>query len=153
MDLYIDTEFNGFGGELISMAIVDENFNYFYEIVGGNWVFNPDPWVQKNVIPYLQSGGFRKDILSEKDFKAKLDNFLSKYHRFNLVADWPDDIKYFCDAVVTGPGQVMDITSFSVEVLRELNGDSKIPHNAFWDAIGNVEMALNKKYEDRYEEL
>lgn len=34
MKLFLDCEFNGFGGELISMALVDENERYFYEVGG-----------------------------------------------------------------------------------------------------------------------
>ena len=33
MKLFLDCEFNGFGGELISMALVDENERYFYEVL------------------------------------------------------------------------------------------------------------------------
>ena len=40
MKLFLDCEFNGFGGELISMALVDENERYFYEVRGGSGNLN-----------------------------------------------------------------------------------------------------------------
>ncbi len=33
MNLFLDCEFNGFGGELISMALVDEHGLFFYEVL------------------------------------------------------------------------------------------------------------------------
>jgi hypothetical protein len=50
MKLFLDCEFNGFGGELISMALVDENERYFYEVLP---CINLTSWVLNNVIPIL----------------------------------------------------------------------------------------------------
>lgn len=50
MKLFLDCEFNGFGGELISMALVDEQGKYFYEVLPCP---QPIPWVQENVMPKL----------------------------------------------------------------------------------------------------
>ena len=52
MSLYLDTEFNGFGGELVSMGIATgASGNHFYEVLP-----HPDkwhPWVAENVVPIL----------------------------------------------------------------------------------------------------
>ena len=52
MKLFLDCEFNGFGGELISMALVDENERYFYEVLP---CINPTAWVLDNVIKKYSS--------------------------------------------------------------------------------------------------
>jgi hypothetical protein len=50
MNLFLDCEFNGFGGELISMALVDGDGNYFYEVLP---CLEPINWVKENVLPML----------------------------------------------------------------------------------------------------
>ena len=151
MDLYIDTEFNGFGGQLISMAIVDTDYEYFYEVIGGEWIYHPDDWVKKNVFPFINlRDNSTKIMLNKKTFQQKLQEFLTqnKYaNGFNLIGDWPDDIRHFCDMLITGPGEMINIPSFSIEVVRELNSDSKVPHNAYYDAVANME--LDQKFKGR----
>lgn len=130
INLYIDCEFNGFGGELISMAIIDDAGNEFYEVTSIKGKY--DDWVEKNVIPHLN-----KDAIPYTLFQKKLEYFLRNYSidGFRLIADWPDDIKYFCEAVITGPGYMMAIPSFRADINRNLSSQkSVIPHNALEDA-------------------
>ena len=47
---YLDCEFNGYKGDLISLALVIDDNNYFYEVLGCP---NPVPWVAENVMPIL----------------------------------------------------------------------------------------------------
>ena len=79
MKLFLDCEFNGFGGELISMALVDENEKYFYEVLP---CMNPTSWVFNNVIPILN-----KQAIDLKEFKKNLFNFLNHYETIHIVAD------------------------------------------------------------------
>src|SRR3546814_5579366 len=54
MRYFLDTEYNGFGGELISLALVPEHGDQEYYAV----LPLPDeihPWVERNVVPYLGS--------------------------------------------------------------------------------------------------
>jgi len=131
--IYIDCEFNGFGGELISMALVDERGNEFYEVLSiGDDAEDYDDWVLENVVPILG-----KDPISPNEFQQKLEYFLAQYglDGFTIVADWPDDIKYFCEAVITGPGYMMGIPGFTAILDRNTtSAASKIPHNALEDA-------------------
>jgi len=129
--LYIDCEFNGFGGELISMALVDNRGNQFYEVM--NIEDDYDDWVLAHVVPILG-----KDAVTPQDFQKKLEKFLVNYSLggFTLIADWPDDIKYFCEALITSPGRMMAIPGFTAVLDRSIgSGASKIPHNALADAI------------------
>ena len=51
MRYFLDTEFNGFGGALLSLALVPEDGQEFYVTLEcDDPVF---PWVERNVMPYL----------------------------------------------------------------------------------------------------
>jgi len=78
-ELFIDTEFNGFNGGLLSMAIVDHNGHEFYECVEYDAPLTD--WVAQNVI-------LDNEPLSLDEFKTKLEYYLSTYSDgFNLIAD------------------------------------------------------------------
>ena len=55
-----------------------------------------------------------------------------------IIADWPDDIAYFCKAIVTGPGQMVNIRFLRFELHRVDAYPTTLPgavqHNALWDA-------------------
>ncbi len=129
MNIFIDCEFNGFGGELISMALVDENGREFYEVLPLPLLDHIDDWVLRNVIPVLDKQPIPKNL-----FKQKLEGFLAPYHDFKLIADWPDDIRYFMEQIIVGPGIMMNISSFECAVYRWLDYVSDVPHNALEDA-------------------
>jgi len=129
MNIYIDTEFNGFNGKLISMALVAETGEEFYEVLACR---SPVPWVKDNVIPILN-----KKPITYKKFQEKLNKFLRQFWEITIIADWPEDIKLFCNALITGPGIRMElhtpILTFRVDS-RLSCFSSKIPHNALSDA-------------------
>ena len=77
-NLYIDTEFNEFGGELISMALVTGTGFEFYEVLECP---NPGPWVKENVIPILG-----KEPVSKEVFQDKLFNFLMHFEEITIIA-------------------------------------------------------------------
>jgi len=103
MNIFLDTEFNGFGGELLSTGMVADDGKRFYEYVTpGLDVCN---WVEKNVVPVLPYQGdplFEKEPSTLPKIKAELEKYLNQYRQVTIVADWLEDIKYFCDLVLTG---------------------------------------------------
>lgn len=132
MQFFIDTEFNGWGGQLISLALVpiDITHDDFYE----EFLISEDiePWVKDNVMPYLT-----KQPRTRHEVQNLLATYLSKFKSVEIIADWPDDIKYFCDLMVTGPGEVMCFghNKFSTQVLFNLSiTESETLHNALSDA-------------------
>lgn len=127
MKLYIDSEWNSFGGELISMALVDEEGFNFYEVLGCD---NPDPWVAEYVIPILD-----KEPISKIEFQIRLQDFLNQYESVHIIADWPEDLMWFCKMLITGPGTRLATPPLSMEVLR-VDSVSLRPHNALSDAFG-----------------
>src|SRR5579872_3159209 len=94
--IFIDCEYNDFRGELISIALVAETGDAFYEVVPCP---QPSPWVAQHVMPILQQAPI--DYLS---MQLKLRLWLMNFPSVHLIADWPEDIKHFCDALITGPG-------------------------------------------------
>jgi hypothetical protein len=140
MNIYIDCEYNGFGGNLISMALVSVDGQEFYEVLK---CAKPVEWVAVNVMPILN-----KEPVSTSLFQHKLQNFLMQYNNVHIIADWPEDISHFCSALLTGPGTRLNTPLLTMEVRRDLHGDSRLPHNALEDARGIAEAALTKEYND-----
>jgi hypothetical protein len=135
MRLWIDTEFNEFKGGLISLGLVDESGRIFYEVLHCG---NPGPWVAANVIPRL--GQAPIPLL---ELQGRLWRFLGRYDSIHVIADWPEDIKHFCDALILGPGQRIDTPPLTMEVRRDLDSSkSAVPHNALYDALAIRSMAL-----------
>lgn len=131
MNLYLDTEFNGFGGDLISMALVTQwPHIFFYEVLKYDHL-KIDPWVAKNVIPVLE-----KEPVDMDDFQWNLRKFLASFSNIpiNIVADWPEDIAHFCKALITGPGFRIPTPPITFEI-KNIDYKSEVPHNAAYDAL------------------
>ena len=134
--IFIDSEFNDYKGELISMALIDINGNEFYESLGCS---NPSPWVAENVMPVIG-----KKTIDKENFQDLLSDYLNQYNEIHIVADWPEDIKHFCDALITGPGQRIDTPELTMEIRRDLDCTSRIPHNALEDVRSIRNLYLSK---------
>jgi hypothetical protein len=138
MNLFIDCEFNEFGGELISLALVASNGSQWYEVLP---CLKPEAWVLQNVIPVLG-----KKSISREYFHQSLQYFLSEFDKIHVIADWPEDIKYFCDALIPLAGHRIDTPPLTMEILRDINSSKSItPHNALADA-----QAIKLEYETIY---
>lgn len=127
MRLWIDTEFNSYKGELISMALVDEVGREWYEVLE---CAKPDPWVARNVMPKLN-----REPITLAALQQSLEAFLRPYEVAHVIADWPEDIQHFCETLITGPGMRIDTPLLTLEIRRDLDADkSLIPHQALADA-------------------
>jgi hypothetical protein len=147
MRYFLDTEFNGFGGELISIALVPEYGDQeFYAVVP--LAEEPHPWVARHVIPYLAAvpPGMSAEPISRGEVARELALFLHHDDAPLIVADWPDDIAYFCKLLMTGPGQIVAVGN--LRFLFMSNGgistaeNSRVPHNALHDARALREHVL-----------
>ena len=140
MKYYLDCEFNGFGGHLMTMGIAAEDGRNLYLIYNTR---STDPWVQKNVGPLIYDVPIKPhvDIIGNANANgpAHIAAFMNQDYDINIITDWPDDIKYFCQSIITGPGQMAALPSFSMHVVRvdayptTLKG--AVQHNAMWDAL------------------
>jgi hypothetical protein len=128
--LFLDTEFNGFGGDLISMALVpeDDSFREFYKELNVRGQLHP--WVKENVIPHLVLAPS-----THNEFQQALAQYLWEAGDCIIIADWPDDIKHFCDSLITGPGMMLSLLhNISFELDFGIEYQSAVPHNALHDA-------------------
>jgi len=133
--LWLDAEWNDFKGTLISMALIDEDGNQWYE---ERPIYNPSPWVLANVVPHLLNRPVLREVMQNS-----LSAFLAKYDKVHIIADWPEDIERFCELLIIGPGLRIDTPPIVMEIRRDINSDaSKIPHNALSDAIAIKEAYL-----------
>jgi hypothetical protein len=127
MRLFIDCEFNEFKGELISMAVVSEDGREWYEVLPCD---KPGEWVAQHVIPVLG-----KPAVTLIQMQHSLHSWLAQFDSIHVIADWPEDIKHFCDALIIGPGMRINTPPLTMEVFR-IDAPSKVPHNALYDARG-----------------
>jgi hypothetical protein len=130
MNLYIDCEFNSFGGHLISLALVpaDRDVPSFYEVINlGDHAIHP--WVAEHVMPKLE-----KPAVSQAAFRSWLQHYLDKFDAIHVIADWPEDIAWLCRMMITGPGQRIRYPAKFTMECRPVNTVSTNPHNALADA-------------------
>lgn len=135
MRYFLDTEFNGFGGDLISLALVGEDYRELYVATACR---HPVEWVAKNVMPIVRCHGAEPIDINPWEFGQEIAAFLDDDPRPVIVADWPDDIRYFCAALIVGPGEMVNIpgpVQFQVHRVESYpNTFGAIQHNALWDA-------------------
>lgn len=132
MRYFLDTEFNGFGGELISIALVpeDDTLPFFYEAIGCD---APIEWVASNVLPVLQTKPLARDEVAKR-----FADYLEDDEAPTLIADWPEDIAHAARLLVIGPGRMKPVRSLRFELVDpDIIGPGKesvTPHNALADA-------------------
>ena len=135
MKYFLDTEFNGMGGDLISLALVADNGRELYLAKPCQ---NPIPWVADNVMPVVHCVG-ASPIMDNPDLMGHaIAMFLQGDPAPSIWVDWPDDIVYFCKALIVGPGTMVNIPSLTFEMRRVDSYPTDLPgaiqHNALWDA-------------------
>jgi hypothetical protein len=135
---FLDTEFNGWGGALLSLALVPDDGEDLYLTL--DWDGALEPWVERHVIPYLDSvpDSFMSPRMSRADAARTISHYLAGDPQPLIVADWPEDIAQFNMLLLTGPGQMVEVPALTFRFL-ELSGfstaaNSKVPHNALHDA-------------------
>lgn len=137
--LYLDTEFDGFGGDLISLALYNPNGESFYEVKRGI-IMNPshsmasgiakklDPWVVEHVIPVLG-----KAPIGWRAFEETLKAYLLRHSGVRIVADWPEDFIHLFRYLYGEKGWQLEFEC-TAELVMSGPLHSAIPHNALEDA-------------------
>lgn len=138
MRYFLDTEFNGFNGALLSIALVPEEGEEFYAVLEcGDPI---EPWVGRHVLPYLDTvpPGLRQRALSRAGAAASLQHYLQVDDDPLIVADWPEDIAHFSMLLLTGPGTMIPVPPLRLQLLPlpgfSTAANSAVPHNALHDA-------------------
>ena len=138
MRYFLDTEYNGWGGALLSLALVPDEGEELYLTL--DWTGELEPWVERNVLPYLDMvpESLVSPRLKRADAARAVAHYLAGDDEPLIVADWPEDIALFNALLVTGPGVMAEVPPLTFRFV-ELSGfstaaNSKVPHNALHDA-------------------
>lgn len=138
MRYFLDTEYNGAGGALLSLALVPDDGDELYLTLQSQ-----DPaldWVERHVVPYLDSVPERLSCprLARADAAHALERYLSNDEEPLIFADWPEDIAQFCNLMITGPGDMVELRHLTFRLVPMSNfstaANSRVPHNALYDA-------------------
>jgi hypothetical protein len=147
MRYYIDCEFDGHNGPLLSIAVVRSDLAEIYIRVLND---ASDPWVIDNVLSVM---GMHKSqnvqCLPEVAIGSYLRGFIAEDDNPVIIADSPVDIGRFCRAISTGTSGQWSSVNHSLMKFEVHNVDcyptvlkGAVQHNAWWDA-----MALRAKLE------
>lgn len=152
MRYFIDCEFDGYRGPLISMAMIREDGRSLYFVIAGAEDEAKDPWVITNVLPIIRDTPEAPYVFAWDRAGAYIAAFMDGDEAPHIVADWPDDLRHFCDLVVPGPGVMAPLIGFSCEVKRidaypttldqTHTGPVSVQHNAWWDALALRQKVL-----------
>ena len=138
MRYFLDTEYNGWGGALLSLALVPDDGEELYLTL--DWSGPLDEWVVRNVVPYLDSvsENLMSPRMSRIDAARTIAHYLAGDPDPLIIADWPEDIALLAALLVTGPGVMAEVPRLKFELMA-LSGfstaaNSRVPHNALHDA-------------------
>ncbi|MBA3577372.1 MAG: hypothetical protein H0W39_07170 [Sphingomonas sp.] len=138
MRYFLDTEYNGIGGALLSLALVpDDGEELYLTFKTGDTIVE---WVERHVVPYLDTvpDPLVCPRLDRLDAAEALERYLGGDHDAVIIADWPEDVAQFCNLMITGQGDMVELRNLTFRVLPLANfstaANSKVPHNALHDA-------------------
>jgi hypothetical protein len=145
---FLDTEYNGFGGPLLSLALVPEDGgDEFYVTLACDAPL--DPWVQRHVIPFLDvvPEQLKSPRLPRRAAAEALAHWLAHDSAPEIVADWPEDLAQFAMLLVIAPGQMLSVPPLTLrfEPLGTFStaANSAVPHNALHDARALRDHVMN----------
>lgn len=147
MNLYLDTEFDGHGGPLISLALAAPHGEHWYGIPPRYFGQRCNSeWVEANVIPKLAAMPGTARFSDINTLRASLRGYLTENGGATIWADWPDDFAHLM-RLMSGPSYG---ESFMIPCTMQLivtpDGEPKpeIPHNALSDAIALMQWHQNE---------
>lgn len=138
MRYFLDCEYNGFGGALLSLALVPEDGEELYLVFA---CADPiEPWVERNVLPFIDHvpDGLKLPPTGREQAAQVLAVYLGGDPEPEILADWPTDIELLCGLLTFAPGRMVAIPETRFRLLT-LGGfspaeNSAVPHNALHDA-------------------
>jgi hypothetical protein len=146
---YIDCEFDGHDGPLLSMAMVRGDGRSLHVKVGN--VVVTDPWVLENVMPIMDS--HHADLswtVRRNEVGTPLRGFIGDCQNPVIIADSPVDIGRFCRAISTGEDGQWHSTGYPGMTFIVRNVDcyptalaGAVRHNAWWDAMALRALAAD----------
>lgn len=140
MRMWLDTEFNEYNGQTISIGIVAEDGSEFYEVLEMHET--PTKWVAENVMPLL-----RRAPLKLAELQKSLDLWLSQFDLLQIFVDHiADGYRFFKLLETDQQGGYLDVPGMMIIVVKDLPGSqrhfSDVEHHALSDA-----RALKQRYQ------
>lgn len=160
MRYYLDCEFFGLDGDLISLALVSEK-RWGSPPYGRELYIAFDQaelerearivtlereraWVRENVLPIIDVPGAvatrvgerRSDVLEK--WPQYIASFFAGDQDPDVIADWPSDLEYLSRLLITGPGTMIGIPRITLRLARvdayPTRLEGCVQHNALCDA-------------------
>lgn len=143
MDYWLDTEFNAYGGELITLALLREDNVMLYVGFKDNPIANLDPWVAANVMPIINSGPIPISWKTTAEIQQALLKLFKGDKFITIKTDWPDDVAYLSRLLMTGPGTMIGTPEEIPRIRFDIERVDSYPtmvkpavqHNAAWDVL------------------
>jgi hypothetical protein len=139
MRYFLDCEYNGFGGALLSLALVPEH--------GGEELYlifdcaDPvEPWVERHVMPYIGTvpEALKLPAMGREQSAQAIAMYFGHDFEPEIVADWPSDIELFCGVLSFAPGRMVAVPELRFRLVQTGSfspaENSAVPHNALHDA-------------------
>lgn len=133
MNLYLDSEFDGHAGRLMSLALAAEDGTHWYGIFED---FPFDQWVQENVQPKLYA--MKPTVEGNSDvLRFSLKEYLKAREGCTIWADWPADFEYLMQLMCGSHYGESFMIPCTMQLIVTPDGEPKPehPHNALSDAI------------------
>lgn len=137
---FIDCEFDGHNGPLLSIAIVRDDGDSIHIQTDAE---AKDPWVIANVMPLMtRHKAQRSATVALNEVGSVIREFIGADECPVVVADSPVDIGRFCRALSTGSDGGWASADYPTMVFQVHNVDcyptkldGAVQHNAWWDAM------------------
>lgn len=152
---YIDCEFDGHGGPLLSIALVREDGRSIHIATTAE---ARDPWVAANVMPLMgrHAATLNWSGVTPNDVGTVIRQFIGDVERPVIIADSPVDIGRFCTALTTSPTGGWASAEYPLMTFEVHNVDcypttlpGAVQHNAWWDAMALREKLSPSSQNDR----
>ena len=147
MRYFLDCEYNGFRGAILSLALVPEDGGEdFYLTFGCDDAV--DPWVERHVLPYLAHvpDALKLPSMTREQGAQAIAMYLGSDDEPEILADWPSDIELLCGLLSFAPGQIVAVPEMRFRLLSlgsfSPAENSAVPHNALHDARAFKEHVL-----------
>ena len=140
MRYYVDCEFDGHNGPLLSLAMVREDGESIHIRVD---IEPMDMWVRQNVLPLMgkHEADYSRSIYPN-EVGGSIRWFIGADKLPVIVTDSPVDVGRFCRALSTGPDGEWASADYPRMTFEVHNVDcyptsleGAVQHNAWWDAM------------------
>jgi len=148
MRYFLDCEYNGFGGALLSLALVPEDGSeelyLTFDCTGAI-----EPWVERNVLPFIDHvpDSLKLPPTSREQAAHVVAMYLDGDGQPEILADWPTDIELLCGLLTFAPGRMVALPEIRFRLLTlgtfSPAENSAVPHNALHDARALRDHVMN----------